>query len=159
VFERYSHRARILIFLALDVARKRGGDFIELDDLLEAIIREDQGEFPSMFAEAMQGAAASVTRAVRFFPETAAEALLATLDTRPRGLQIRSGDLPLSRDVKKALARAADNTGDGKTSVIEPLHLLEALVEDPESRLAQLLRDNGITRQKVAAALAGPTAR
>lgn len=148
MFERYSHRARILIFLALDVARKRGGDYIELDDLLEAIIREDQGEFPSMFPEIARGS--SSPAAARFFPETAAQALLATLDAPPRGSQIRTGDMPLSRPVKQALARAGDNTG---TSVIEPLHLLEAVVEDRESRLAQLLRDNGITRQRVAVAL------
>ncbi|HEY1240975.1 MAG TPA: Clp protease N-terminal domain-containing protein [Bryobacteraceae bacterium] len=153
MFERYSQRARILIFLALDVARKRGGDYIELEDLLEAIIREDRGEFPSIFAEAIHSGSFATPAAAGFFPETAAQALLSALDTRPRGSQIRSGDMPLSRAVKNALARAAENTGDGKISVIEPLHLLEAIVEDRESRLAQLLRDNSITRQRVAVAL------
>ena len=40
---------------------------------------------------------------------------------------------------------------DAKT--IEPLDLLAGIVENRDSRLAQLLRDHGITRQNVAKAL------
>jgi len=46
-----------------------------------------------------------------------------------------------------ANARRAD------TKSIEPLHLLAAIVESHDSGLAELLRDHGITRQKVDDAL------
>ncbi len=152
MFESYSQRARLVIILALHVARKRGGDYIELDDLLEAIIREDRGEFPSMIDGAAQGAFPA-RDAARFFPDTAAQALLTTLDTGPRGSLIRTGDMPLSRAAKKVLARAGHNSDVAHPRTIEPLHLLEAIVEDRECRFAQVLRDNGVTRQKVAVAL------
>jgi ATP-dependent Clp protease ATP-binding subunit ClpA len=59
--------------------------------------------------------------------------------------------MPVSRDVKNILASAAKAAHQNKT--IEPLHLLAAIVEDRDSRLAQLLRDHGITRQKISHAL------
>jgi ATP-dependent Clp protease ATP-binding subunit ClpA len=58
----------------------------------------------------------------------------------------------MSHSLKHVLASVAKaHRNDTKT--IEPLHLLAAIVEDRDSRLAQLLRDHGITRQKVAEAI------
>lgn len=51
-----------------------------------------------------------------------------------------------------ALALAAKIAQRKDSKIVEPLHLLAAIVEDRESRLAQLLRDNGVTRQRVAQA-------
>ena len=41
MFERYSNRARSVIFLALGCARRRGEAYIEPEDLLNALVRED----------------------------------------------------------------------------------------------------------------------
>lgn len=44
MFERYSARARSVIFLALGCARRRGAAYIEPGDLLHALVREDRRE-------------------------------------------------------------------------------------------------------------------
>ena len=59
----------------------------------------------------------------------------------------------MSRPLKQVLALAAGIAGGKNLKTIEPLHLLAAIAEDRDSRLAQLLRDNGVTRQKLREAL------
>jgi hypothetical protein len=59
----------------------------------------------------------------------------------------------LSHSLKRVLEFVA-KTRRNDTTPIEPLHFLAAIVEDRESKLAQLLRSHRITRQKVAKALA-----
>ena len=51
MFERYSERARRVIFMALWSARKRGASYIEPEDLLHAVILEDNGEFAVLSVE------------------------------------------------------------------------------------------------------------
>ena len=65
MFERYSDRARRLILMALWSARRRGGAYIEPEDLLHAIIREDRGDFAALSAEP-----GITTRAGRSQPRT-----------------------------------------------------------------------------------------
>ena len=42
VFERYSARARSVVFLAVGCARRCGAAYIEPEDLLHALVREDR---------------------------------------------------------------------------------------------------------------------
>ena len=163
MFERYSVRARYLIFMALWSARRRGGSYIEPEDLLHVLIREDRGEFAAISAEVFPGAAApnddSAGNRRPFFDGSVATNLLRELheDTEPLSAETRSEkrepvDMPISASLKKVLALVAKAHQDD-TKTIEPLDLLAGIVENRDSRLAQLLMDHGITRQKVAKAL------
>jgi ATP-dependent Clp protease ATP-binding subunit ClpA len=167
MFERYSYRARCLIFMALWSARRRGGSYIEPEDLLHALIREDRGELPAISAEAFPGGAAapnenSAASRRSFFSGSVAMNLLRELheDTDPLNAEARGEkrepvphvDMPISHSLKKVLALVAKAHQDN-TKIIEPLDLLAGIVENRESRLAQLLRDHGVTRQKVVDAL------
>jgi ATP-dependent Clp protease ATP-binding subunit ClpA len=164
MFERYSDRARCLIFMALWSARRRGGSYIEPEDLLHALIREDRGEFPAISAEVFPGAAApnenSAASRRSFFSGDVATNLLRELheDTDPLNAEARGGepvphvDMPISHSLKRVLALVAKAHQDN-TKIIEPLDLLVGIVENRDSKLAQLLRDHGVTRQKVVKAL------
>jgi ATP-dependent Clp protease ATP-binding subunit ClpA len=165
MFERYSDRARCLIVMALWSARRRGGSYIEPEDLLHALIREDRGEFPAISAEVFPGAAAPNDLAGShrpFFSGNVATNLLRELheDTNALSPQTQGEkrepvphvDMPVSRSLKDVLALVAKAHQDD-TRTIEPLDLLAGIVSNRDSRLAQLLRDHGITRQKVRTAL------
>jgi len=166
MFERYSHRTRCLIFMALWSARRRCGLYIEPADLLHALIREDRGEFAAVSAEVFPGAAVpdedSAGDHRPFFSDGVARSLLRELneDADPLTAETTSeerepvphGDMPVSRSLEEVLALVAKAHKDD-TKTIEPLDLLAGIVEDRDSRLAQLLRDHGITRQNVAKAL------
>ena len=125
--------ARRLILAAVWSARRRGGWYLEPEDLLHAFIREDRGEFAAIGAE--------------WFPRAAVPMQDPAGDHPPFFAGQAAADLP--RELHLAPAAQA-HRDDRKT--IEPLDLLAAIVEHRDSRLAQLLRDHGITRQKVAKA-------
>ena len=166
MFERYSDRARKVIVTALWSARKRRGSHLEVEDLLHAVIREDRGEFSALAGEMFPGDPGEPGDPpggrIPFFTGQIAAVLLRELqeDPAPWSAGGRAGkleaapafDMPTSRSLQQVLERAAKNRPDD-TKAIEPLHLLAAIAEDRESRLAQLLRDHGITRQKIARAL------
>ena len=167
MFERYSDRARRLIFMAVWSARNRGGSYIEPEDLLHALIREDRGEFVAMAAEIFPGGAPVPIHDPDaghrpFFADEVAGKLLRELhaDTVSLKAEMRTGklepvphvDMPLSHSLQRVLKFVA-KAHEHDTTPIRPLHVLAAIVEDRDSRLAQLLRDHGVTRQKVATAL------
>jgi ATP-dependent Clp protease ATP-binding subunit ClpA len=166
MFERYSDRARQVIFISHRSAERRGGSYIEPEDLLHALIREDRGEFASILMEVFPGPTAPLEQPTighrPFFDDDVAMDLLRELQEDTPGLSAEAGggklqpvphvDIPVSRSLAHVLGLVANaRRNDAKT--IEPLHLLAAIVEDRDSRLAQLLADHGITRQKVKAAL------
>lgn len=166
MFERYSDRARRLILMALWSARRRGGSYIEPEDLLHAIIREDRGDFAAISAGVFPGVVApnedSAGSHRSFFLGSVATNLLRELhdDADPLNAETRSEkrepvphvDMPISHSLGNVLGLVAKAHEDD-TKTIEPLDLLAGIVENRDSRLAQLLRDHGITRQKVAKAL------
>ena len=154
-FERYSERARRVVFIAVWAARERGGSHIEREDLLEALIREDRGEFTasaetcpgSLLIEEGNGGRQS------FFSKEVAQKLLQALDQPRNRDEATKGDMPISESLKQALKIAAKIACDTESTTIEPLHLLAAIVERRDSRIAQLLGEQGITREGVAQTL------
>ena len=143
---------------------------MEPEDLLHALIREDRGEFATLSAEVFPGASAPETFLAGdirpFFSDSVARTLLHELHEDPAPLTreapgqkrdpVPHSDMPVSRSLKEVFAWLA-KTHQDDTKTIEPLDLLAGIVENRDSRLAQLLRNCGITRQKVAEALdSGP---
>jgi ATP-dependent Clp protease ATP-binding subunit ClpA len=164
MFERYSEGARRVIFTALWSARRRGASYIETEDLLHALIRYDRGEFPAISAEVFSGGPANYEDSAEsrqpFFSGVVAENLLRELheDPDPVGVAPRSEkleatphtDMPVSDSLQKVLALVAE-ARQADTKTVEPLDLLAAIVEDQDTRMAQLLREHGITPEKVSA--------
>jgi hypothetical protein len=152
--------------MALWSARRRGGSYIEPEDLLHALIREDRGELPAISAEVFPGGAVpngnSAANRRTFFSDSVVTNLLRELheDTDPLNAEGRGEkrepvphiDMPISHSLKEVLALVAKAHQDN-TKIIEPIDLLAGIVENRDSRLAQLLRDHGVTRQRVVKAL------
>ena len=165
MFERYSEGARRVIFTALWSARRRGASFIETEDLLHALIRYERGELAAISAEVFSVAPANYKDSAEsrhpFFSGGVATNLLRELhedpdpvSAAPRGEKLEPtprSDMPVSDSLRKVLALVAQ-ARQADTKTVEPLDLLAAIVEDQDTRMAQLLREHGITSQKVAKA-------
>ena len=140
--------------------------YIEPEDLLHALIREDRGEFAAIGSEVFPGTATPHEFPAGdhrpFFSDGVAKTLLRELHEEAGPLTgerlgdrrepVGRVDMPVSSALKDVLALVAKAHHDD-TNKIEPLDLLAGIVENSDSRLAQLLQDCGITRQNVAKAL------
>ena len=151
----YSQRTREALFLARQEARVRGTEVMEVEDVLVALVIEDQENFLDALSRypgvgvALPHVEAPPNR--HFLSCELASELLKGLEplrsrSQPMG---RVADIPMSAGVKLAFGAAARLHDELKHGEIEPLHLLAAILEDASSRGAQIFREAGITREKV----------
>ena len=168
-----SDRSLHVMMLAYFAACSRGAGALELEDVLWAIITEDQGRLPC-FAGALRGAGSrrvnlgwggvfKTRRGARpeprspFFSSDVAREALGRIEGswgRP-GRVPSAGEMAASDGVKRALARASRVTRGLRRKRIEPLHLLEAIGADEGSKAGAILNDSGVTRDAILKALRG----
>ena len=161
MFERYSERARHIIFLTRLRAGQSGAAVIGTEHLVEALVLEDQGKLADALGVApgsFRTFATSVSRpSVPFLaPETASAILEKLQEILPHGKAIPDNvDMPTST----ALSRAFDAALTLKTELhhkeVEPLHLLAAVLGEEPSQVSDTLRGFGISKEGVITAIKG----
>ncbi|HUI41657.1 MAG TPA: Clp protease N-terminal domain-containing protein [Terriglobia bacterium] len=151
MFDQYTMRARQVVMAARLKAGQRGAGAIETDDLLAALVIEDQGDFPKMMFE-LRGHPISAIRVdpqshSPFLDPALASSLLARIEALlPRSQPVPTAqDMPLSEGVKHAFEAAAALKDELKQTRVGPLHLLAAAVGDEISQGARIFREAGIT--------------
>ncbi len=163
MFEQYSERAGRVVFLSRKIAGRRGVAEIGLEDLIESLVVEDQGDFAKVLSEGMAtGLAAQwVAKHQPFFTvETAAaihrglEPMLASKDEALAD----SVDMPLTTAAKAVLEGAQKLSEDlhqnsGISAHIGPLHLVAATLADESSEVAIVLKQAGVGREAVIEAI------
>jgi hypothetical protein len=127
MFERYTERARRVIFFARYEASQYGSPEVNCQHLLLGLLREDQG---------------LMYRAVpNLQPESARKKIEAWT---PRADPIPTNvDLPLSSDARTTLKYAAEESERLAHRHIGTEHLLLALLDEQKSLAAELLREAG----------------
>ena len=161
LFEKFSQRARHVIFLARFKAGQRGAKAIELEDLVVSLVIEDQGKFQEAVSRVWTNGTPVIQPEIPpqnpFLPPEIADELLARLEARrSQGQPLpTSAEMPLSQASKNALFRADSLCDEMQHSSVEPLHLLAAILENQKNKAAQVFRDAGITREKIVTFLKG----
>jgi ATP-dependent Clp protease ATP-binding subunit ClpA len=130
MFERYTEKARRVIFFARYEASALGSPRLEAQHLLLGIARESKAifsppRFPSDFGEALKK---------RIEAETVIREEVST-----------SVDLPLANEVKRMLAYAAEEAEGLSHHHLGTEHLLLGILREPASFAAKLLAENGLT--------------
>src|SRR5262252_8733276 len=134
MFERYTEKARRVIFFARYEASQFGSPFIETEHLLMGLLREDKA------------------LANRFLPsDTAVESIRKQIEghTEPGPPISTSVDLPLSHECKRVLAYGAEEAQRLNNRHIGTEHLLLGLLREKECFAAQLLAEQGLTLYSV----------
>jgi hypothetical protein len=160
------------------VGGERGAAAIGVEDLMQALVLEDQAEYARVFPKsAVPGAARMALPAHRpfFTAEVAAEIQRGLEPLLPNAAPVPgSVDMPLSEALKELFATAIklgeDLRGEparsSRTQVghparpsriqvghVEPLHLLAAALSDETSATAEVLKQAGIANEAVIAAI------
>jgi ATP-dependent Clp protease ATP-binding subunit ClpA len=129
VFERFTEKARRIIFFARYEASQSGSDHIEPGHLLLGLLREDRD---------LASAAANLV------PEDDTE--LRRQLTRPGATKISvSVDLPLSHSSQRVLAYAAEESEKLGSKHIDTVHVLMGLVREEDPIVSPLLKSRGVT--------------
>lgn len=128
MFERYTERARRVIFYSRYEASQFGSTTIEVGHLLLGLIREDKMLVP------------------RFLPDRTIGQVRESIEQlMPRAAKLSTSmELPLSKVCKRVLAYAAEEAGRLDHPYIATEHLLLALLRE-EHAASAVLRELGLT--------------
>ena len=156
-----SLRTSRALSLAGHRARARGLERVEIEDLLGALILEDQGRFLEALS-AVPGvgidySSIKIEPHRPFLARDIADRLLSQLEgpcSQTKSLPPRAR-APVSDEVKRAFAVADLLRQALQQGAIEPLHLLAAVVGAVPSEAARLFLDAGITPEKMFESLRG----
>lgn len=131
MFERYSEKARRVIFFARYEASNYGSPYIETEHLLLGILREDRGLSNQFLEDAKQireEIEARITRGTRFST---------------------SVEVPLSQESTMVLRLAAEEARRLGNNYVEPGHILIGIMRVEDSLAARMLLDRGIKLELV----------
>lgn len=134
MFEKYTEKARRVIFFARYEASQFGSPYIETEHLLLGLLREDK---------------ALSNRFLRGHDEVEAIRKPVEDHTVMREKVSTSVDLPLSNEGKRVLAYAAEEAARLSHQHIGTEHLLLGLLREENSFAAQLLKERGITLSQI----------
>lgn len=139
MFEKYTEKARRVIFFARYEASQFGSPNIETEHLLLGLLREDKA------------------LAYRLLPpDASAESIRKQIESRTttRARVSTSVDMPISNECKRVLDYAAKVSEEMSHKQIGTEHLLLGLLREEKSFAAEILRECGLTlaaaREKIA---------
>jgi uncharacterized protein YbbC (DUF1343 family) len=137
MFERYTEKARRVIFFSRYEASQFGSTAIEPEHLLLGLTREDNG----LLKRFIEGTGVTA--------ETLREELKSHIKTEEK---IHTAvELPLSTETKRALACAHEESDGLQHRHLGTEHLLLGLLRLPETLATQVLRRHGVELEKVRA--------
>ncbi len=134
MFERYTEKARRVIFFARYEASQFGSPYIETEHLLLGLLREN----PALTSKVLP-AIGSIEGIRKQIEER----------TTPREKTSTSVDLPLSNESKRVLAYAAEEAEQLKQKHIGSEHLLLGLLREKNAFAAYLLNSRGLSLERV----------
>jgi ATP-dependent Clp protease ATP-binding subunit ClpC len=135
MFERYTEKARRVIFFARYEASQFGSQAIETEHILLGLLREDK-QLTQRFFQSAQQAVESIRKEIR----------------DRAGLQDKvaaSVDLPLSSSAKQVLTFAAEESDRLGHLHIGTEHLLLGILREEKSSAAQILHQRGLRLDRV----------
>src|SRR5580698_2099003 len=139
MFERYTEKARRVIFFARYEASQFGSPYIETEHLLLGLLRQDK----------------ALTN--RFLsPHASVESIFKQIQehTVVREKIATSVDLPLSNESKRVLAYGAEESDRLGHKVIGPEHLLLGLMREEKCFAAAILQERGLKIEQIRTELA-----
>jgi ATP-dependent Clp protease ATP-binding subunit ClpC len=142
MFERYTEKARRVIFFARYEASQFGSPYIETEHLLLGLLREDKA-LANRFLRS-QAAIESIRKQIE-------------AHTTVREKVSTSVDLPLSHECKRVLAYAAEEAERLSHKHIGTEHLLLGLLREEKSFAAEILHERGLRLAQVREEIARST--
>jgi ATP-dependent Clp protease ATP-binding subunit ClpC len=135
MFERFTERARRVLFFARYEVSERGGMSIETEHLLLGLVREGNG----------------ISARLLTTPPVSAEAIRAEVERRSplRKPVAESVEIPFSEQCRRVLEYSAEEADRLRHSYVGPEHMLIGLLREEGSVAATILRELGLEPETV----------
>ena len=160
IFNDYSQRAKRVMVISRLKAALRSSSYVDVIDLVSAILVEDQGDklatpllgipLDDNYYTSIESVASRRLHQPLLSLEGAAEALTkleeGIIAAKPTATV---GDAPLSRALEEILNAARTVAMESSKERVTPLILLAAVLNQPHGREAVILRDVGITPERL----------
>ena len=156
MFEDFSERSLRVVFLARMGAGRRGAASLEPVDLLDAVVREDQGEMAAKFPGAVTSSGPLQPPERPFFSQEKASQILSAIEhVLPPKAKILadSVDMACSPALGEIFAHATALAKELRHDKVQPLHLVAAMLQDGSGRVGEILNRAGTTKEAVIAAI------
>jgi len=135
MFNRFTERARKVILLAKEEAKRFNHDYIGTEHILLGLIREGEGVAAAVLQSLGLG-----TEAIRIEVEKLVQ---------PGPTTVVSGDIPFTPKAKKVIELSMDEARNLGHNYIGTEHLLLGLIREGEGIAAQVLQNLGLDLNKV----------
>jgi len=134
MFERFTEKARRVIFFARYEASRYGSPYIETEHILLGVLREDKDLSLRLFGS-----------------HAAIESIRKQIDQMsPKREKISTSvDLPLTEEGKQVLLHAIAESERMHSEHVEVDHLMLGLLNQEKSLAAEILRERGVTADQV----------
>ena len=142
MFNRFTERARKVILLAKEEAKRFNHDYIGTEHILLGLIREGEG-----VAAAVLASLGLNSDSIRIEVEKL---------VKPGPATIISGDIPFTPKAKKVIELAMEEARELGHNYIGTEHLLLGLIREGEGVASQVLMNLGLDLDKVLLELPGP---
>ena len=153
ILRHFSPRAGRVLGLARVRAGRRGAGVVDLNDLIAAIVLEDQGRLESEFGGAGEVKVRNPKTSPPVLTVEQASVILARSESGKVGDVVSAEEgLPPSHDMARVLTAAFTLMNYTNQQHIHPLHLLIAALDDPNQTAT--LRNAGVARDLLIAAVA-----
>ncbi|HEU5415886.1 MAG TPA: Clp protease N-terminal domain-containing protein [Candidatus Angelobacter sp.] len=140
----------MIIFLSRKDAGSRGAASLEPGDLLQAIISEDQGELAKRLVGHVIQSGPIQPPQPFFSADVASKVLFRLHSILPRQEPVEdSVDMPMSPTLEHTLHAATTLAQELHHPQVQPLHLVAAILDEPSSEAAEILRQAGISNEAV----------
>ncbi|HMD50415.1 MAG TPA: Clp protease N-terminal domain-containing protein [Bryobacteraceae bacterium] len=134
MFERFTEKARRVIFFARYEASQFGSPSMETEHLLLGILREDKGLSFRLFGS--HAGVESIRKQIE--------------GMSPKREKISTSvDLPLTDEAKQVLLHAIEESESMHSEHVETYHLMLGLLRQEQSLAFQILRERGVTADQV----------
>jgi ATP-dependent Clp protease ATP-binding subunit ClpA len=157
LFEAFSLRAKRGLFLTRELASIKGTSAIlEPPHLLEALVRQDQGEFAARMPNLVCIGNSELRPAHSFFSAETASAVLVSIE---RILPPKTDPIPTSTDMhvsptlERIFSDAVELANEQNKKQVEPLHLLASVLSQESEPSSEILRQAGVSRSAMVAAI------
>ena len=156
MFENFSERSLRVVFLARMGAGRRGAASLEPVDLLDAVVREDQGEMAAKFPGAVTSSGPLQPPERPFFSQEKASQILSAIEhvLPPKADPLAdSVDMGCSPALGEVFAHATALAKELHHDKVQPLHLVAAMLPDGSTGIGEILKRAGIANEAVIAAI------